>query len=76
MKQVIDGETTFDKDGCIFSSCNEYQKALNNAIMNWINMQGEHARILVSASGQLDLRVDCNDDYENWTAFYYKKSRI
>ncbi len=65
VEQVNDGETVFEKV-LDFTSRDELQEAQNEAITNWIDMQGKYARITTEPDGGLILKVNGTSDSEIW----------
>ena len=66
VEQVCDGETIFEKH-LSFKTRDELQEAENEAITNWIDIQGKYARIYTEKDGSLSLKVSGSSDREIWT---------
>lgn len=71
VKQVIDGEVLINFDHAYYSE-EEFEKARNEAINNWKDMQGDAAEIecfgeVCETGTCLEMNVDGSDDYEEWS---------
>ena len=65
VERVTDGKTVFEKI-LDFKDRDSLQEAQNEAIVNWINIQGKYARIAALTDGSLAMKVHGNLDREIW----------
>ena len=71
VNQVIDGKVSINSDHTYYSE-EEFEKARQEAINNWKDMQGDAAEIecfgeVCETGTCLEMKVDGSDDYEEWS---------